>query len=284
MSVILSLSQSNGMLYAAGPEGLYKVGDSGELAEVIQPQRYLYACCALPDRVLVGGAPHGVAYSLKTGDSWQGGWMDHVDSAVMSLTAAPDVAQSQVLLAGTEDKGILRSANNGEGWYVCNFGLESLNILHVCWAPPYPTHVWPRWQLAFACTDEGIYRSPASGRGWKRCRGAVGVFQVAAVDVDFQKSERVLAGTEDTGLWISENKGQDFKRVPDAPQRINALVALEQGGYLLSDETHLWSSPDGLKWVPHRDQDACLVLQEAGNQIWAGGQDGLRFVDLSFPH
>ena len=280
MSIVLSLSQSNGQLYAAGPEGLFKVGTQGELEEVIQPQRYLYACCTLPDRVLVGGAPHGVAYSINAGETWQGGWMDHVDSAVMSLTAAPDVTHSQVLLAGTEDKGILRSANNGEGWYVCNFGLESLNVLHICWAPPYPAHVWPRWQLAFACTDEGIYRSPASGRGWKRCRGAAGVFQVAAVDVNFHTSHVVLAGTEDEGLWISDNKGHDFRRVPDAPQRVNALVALEQGGFLLSDESHLWSSQDGCQWVSHPSEDACLVLLEAGNQIWAGGQEGLRWVDL----
>lgn len=283
MSVILSLSQSNGQLYAAGPEGLFQVGTKGELEDVIQPQQYLYACCALPDRVLVGGAPHGVAYRINSGDIWQGGWMDHVDSAVMSLTAAPDVNQSQVMLAGTEDKGILRSGNNGAGWYVCNFGLESLNILHICWAPQYPAHVWPRWQLAFACTDEGIYRSPASGRGWKRCNNAHGVFQVAAVDVNFHETHKVLAGTEDEGLWISENKGHDFSRVSSAPQRINALVALEQGGYLLSDESHLWSSQDGISWEPHPEEDACLVLLEADNQIWAGGQDGLRWVDLSKP-
>lgn len=280
MSIILSLSQYNGQLYAAGPEGLFQVGAKGELNDVIQPQQYLYACCALPDRVMVGGAPHGVAYRLNSGDTWQGGWMDHVDSAVMALAAAPDVEQSQVMLAGTEDKGILRSANNGTGWYVCNFGLESLNILHLCWAPPYPAHVWPRWHLAFACTDEGIYRSPASGRGWKRCANAYGVFQVAAVDVNFHESNIVLAGTEDEGLWISESKGHEFSRVADAPQRINALVALEQGGFLLSDENHLWSSRDGNNWVPHADEEACLVLLEAGNQIWAGSQDGLRWVDL----
>lgn len=280
MSVILSLSQTEGRLFAAGPEGLYRVGESGDLEEVIQPQRFLYACCALPDRLLVGGAPHGVAYCLNSGDTWQGGWMDHVDSAVMSLSVSPDGGDSQVMLAGTEDKGILRSGNRGEGWYVCNFGLESLNVLHIAWAPPYPENAWPRWQLAFACTDEGIYRSPAGGRGWKRCGEVQGVFQAAAVDTDFHRTQVVLAGTEDQGLWFSDDKGQAFRRLDDAPQRVNALIALERGGFLLSDDSHLWSSRDGISWTAHEGQDPCLVLLESGGQIWAGGQEGLRWVDL----
>ncbi len=283
MSIILSLSRNGQGLYAAGPEGMFQANPVGDLQDVIQPQQFLYTCCALADRVLVGGAPHGVAYSLNAGETWQGAWMDQIDSAVVTLAAAPDVTESQIVLAGTEDKGILRSGNKGEGWYVCNYGLHSLNILHIAWAPLYPRHVWPRWRLAFACTDEGIYRSPAAGRGWKRCEGAQGAFQVVTVDTDFHRTGMVLAGTEENGLWISANKGHDFQAVSGAPAQINALLALEAGGFLLSDATSLWHSADGRAWTPLPDQAPCLVLYEAHSHVWAGGQDGLRTVDCTVP-
>ncbi len=283
MSIILSLSRNGQGLYAAGPEGMFWANEAGELQDVIQPQQFLYTCCALEDRVLVGGAPHGVAYSLNSGDTWQGAWMDQIDSPVVTLAEAPDVSESQILLAGTEDKGILRSGNNGEGWYVCNYGLHSLSILHITWAPLYPRQVWPRWRLAFACTDEGIYRSPAAGRGWKRCEGVNGAFQAAAVDSDFHRTHRVLAGTEEDGLWMSTNKGHSFQPVPGTPSQINALLALQAGGFLLSDDTSLWHSADGHTWQALPDQAPCLVLYEAHGRIWAGGQDGLRAVDFETP-
>lgn len=282
MSIILSLSHNGDGLYAAGPEGMFRVRDAGALEDVIQPQKFLYACCALDDRVLVGGAPHGVAYSQDAGAQWQGAWMDQVDSPVVALAPAPDARESQIVLAGTEDRGVLRSGNNGEGWYVCNFGLHSLHVLHLCWAPPYPPDAWPRWRLAFACTDEGIYRSPAEGRGWRRCAGAEGVFQVAAVDAAFHRTRIVLAGTEDAGLWFSDDKGHAFQRLEAAPTRVNALLALRAGGFLLSDDVALWHSEDGRQWQRLADQDPCLVLYETDDQIWAGGQDGVCAVERAW--
>ncbi|MCE2468543.1 MAG: hypothetical protein J4G06_11105 [Caldilineaceae bacterium] len=281
MSIILSLSEAHAGFFAAGPQGMFSVGAEGDLTEVIQPESHLYATDSLDDRVLVGGAPHGVAFSRDNGQTWQAAWMDFVDSPVVAIAAAPDVADSHIVLAGTEDKGILRSANRGEGFYVCNYGLRSLAVLHICWAPPWPRDVWPRWRLAFAGTDEGFYRSPAAGRGWKRCEGAEGAFQVAAVDSRFHTTHIVLAGTETDGLWFSDDQGRCFRRLDNAPEQINALTALAGGGFVMSDAETLWHSPDGLNWTPLRGEDPCLVLQEAAGKVWAGSQDGLRQVNLN---
>ncbi|MCB0159461.1 MAG: hypothetical protein KDD83_15105, partial [Caldilineaceae bacterium] len=74
MPIILSLSQYNGELWAAGPEGLFRVED-GELSSLLQPQAEL-ACCAVTDtHLLVGGAPHGVAFTADKAN-WQAAWMD----------------------------------------------------------------------------------------------------------------------------------------------------------------------------------------------------------------
>lgn len=284
MTIILSVSQSNGSVWAAGPEGLYRYID-GALQAVPQPQENLYCCCAIHDRVLVGGLPHGVAFSLKQGEEWQAGWMDNVEAPVVTLAADPRVETTGVILAGTDGGGLLRTSNRGNHWFSSNFGLRSFTVLAVTWAPPAPASVWPRWEVAFAGTEEGVYHSPNGGRGWKRAVCPEAVFQVIAVDPDFHRTGVVLAGTEGEGLYRSVDGGHSFTAVPDAPTQINALVATRLRGlpgWLLSDESGLWSSPDGLTWTAtpslegSRSPALALLPSQAG--VLAGLESGLAIV------
>ncbi len=275
MSIILSLSQTNGNLWAAGPDGLFTLAD-GELQSVIQPQANLYCCCAIHDRVFVGGLPHGVAFKLNQTDTWQAGWTDSVDAPVLTIAADPLAEYTGVVLAGTDGGGILRTANRGNHWYSRNFGLRSYNVLALAWAPTAPANAWPRWQMVFAATEEGVYHSPNGGRGWKRSDCPELVYQALAVSRDYHTSGVVLAGTEAGGLMRSTDGGLTFAAVPDSPSQVNALAATADG-WLLSDPERLWHSRDGLAWTPVNDTPA-LVLLAAGDQVWAGGEAGLTSV------
>jgi hypothetical protein len=277
MTIILSLSQSEDSIYAAGPEGLFRWSD-GSLQQVPQPQQNLYCCCAIHDRILVGGLPHGVAFSLKHGENWQAGWMDNVDAPVVTLAADPQVEHTGVILAGTDGGGVLRTVNRGHHWFTRNFGLRSFNVLALAWAPPAPEDAWPRWQTVFACTEEGVYHSPNGGRGWKRAECPEAVYQALAVAQDYQRSGLVLAGTESDGLLRSRDGGHTFEAVPGAPGQVNALAATATG-WLLSDENHVWQSPDGLVWEPLPERQAALVLLAAGAHVWAGTETGV--LDLA---
>ncbi|NJN84799.1 MAG: hypothetical protein HC802_22590 [Caldilineaceae bacterium] len=261
-----------------GPEGLFRV-QNGELEPVAQPQQHLYCCCAIHDRVLVGGAPFGVAFSLEDGENWQAGWFDDVDAPVLCLAADPNVETSGVILAGTDGAGLLRSTNRGRHWYTRNFGLHSYNVLALAWAPPAPENVWPRWQMVFACTEEGVYFSPNGGRGWKRAEGAEGVFQTLAVAKDYHTSGIVLAGTEEAGLWRSADGGHSFEAVDASPRQVNALAATA-GGWLLSDPEQVWRSDDGLTWTPLSDSRPALVIQQVGDQLWSGDENGVSKLAL----
>lgn len=282
MSIILSIAESKhtASLWAAGPEGLYSVNPSGngdKLNQVPQPQQELYCCGAADDRVLVGGLPHGVAFSLDHGENWQASWMDGVDTPVLCIAADPRVEESGVLLAGAAGGGILRSRDRGSSWWVCNYGLQDYTVLTIAWAPLAPADMWPRREIVFAGTEEGIYRSPNGGLGWKRSAGANGVFQVIAVSPDFHQSGVVLAGTEEQGLWRSTDGGYSFEKAEGAPSRVDALTATTHG-WLLSDETGLWSSTDGEQWSKIADTQATLILYTTENGIWSGGEHGLEPV------
>lgn len=276
MPIILSLAKQNETLWAAGPEGLFKLNGRG-LEAVPQPQQELACCSAAAGRILVGGMPHGTAFSLDQGGNWQASWMDGVDTGVLCIAPAPDADESGVLLAGSAGGGVLRTANHGYGWQVCNFGLQDYTVLALAWAPPAPADAWPRWEVVFAATEEGVYRSPNGGRGWRRAEGLAGVVQTLAVAPDFYQSGLVLAGAEDTGLWRSTNGGRTFVPVANGPQRVDALTATPRG-WLLSDAEGLWRSGDGLAWSQVEGSTPALVLLNSDEGVWAGGEQGVTLL------
>jgi hypothetical protein len=277
MPIILSLAKDKDVLWAAGPEGLFKLNGHG-LEAVPQPQVELACCSTDGTRILVGGLPHGTAFSLDAGGNWQASWMDGVEASVLCIAPAPDVAESGVLLAGSAGGGILRSANRGYGWQVCNFGLQDYTVLSIVWAPPALADAWPRWEVVFAGTEDGIYRSPNGGRGWKRSEGLAGIVQTIGVAADFHQSGIVLAGTEDQGLWRSTDGGRSFAPVENGPGRVDAITTTADG-WLLSDADGLWRSTDGLVWSRIEGSKPALVLLNTPEGVWAGGEFGVEQVN-----
>jgi len=285
MSIILSLSEYDGSLWAAGPYGLFTLGED-ELTPTPQPMERLTAACALDDRIFTGGAPFGIAYLLDTAEQWQAAWREGAEAAILTFSAAPDYDDSGVLLAGSEGDGVLRSRDRGFRWMPANFGLQNLTILTLEWAPPMEEDAWPRWQVVFAGTEEGIYRSPNAGLGWKRSHSADAAYQTVAVAPDVHCSGQVLAGTETDGLWQSTDGGRTFAVVEGAPEQVNALVAVtsapagdEQVNWLLSDDTQLWRSTDGVAWSPVNGSQPALCMLEVDGRIYAGGEDGVAVLN-----
>lgn len=301
MSIVLSFAESRGRVWAAGPEGLFELSqlDSPRqsMEPVLQPMQHLYCCAAIHDRLMVGGLPHGVAYSVvesgqlsdesggggpAEGPGWQAGWMDNVDAPVLSLAPDPMVINSGVILAGTDSGGILRTTNRGGHWYTRNFGLHTFTILSLVWAPVAPEGQWPAWQMVFATTEEGIYHSPNGGRGWKRSESRESVYQALAIAPDYHASGLVLAGTEGDGLYRSTDGGHSFEPVPDSPRQVNALAAARHCWYL-SDEQQVWQSTDGLAWTPVEGSQPALVFHVRRDQVLAGHESGVTSLPVAEP-
>ncbi|CAN5798958.1 hypothetical protein BH10CHL1_BH10CHL1_42300 [soil metagenome] len=279
MPIILSLTKTNDKLWAAGPEGLFLMNGHG-LEPVPQPQQELACCASDGERLLVGGLPHGTAFSRDAGGNWQASWMDAVESSVLCIAPDPRVHESGVLLAGSAGGGILRSQNRGESWIVCNFGLYDFTVLTLAWAPVAPDNAWPKWEVVFAGTEEGVYRSPNGGRGWRRSEGIEGIVQTVAVAQDFHSSGIVLAGTETQGLWRSSDGGRTFAPVANGPQRVDALASTAKG-WVLSDENGLWLSQDGEQWTQVPDSKPALVLLSTEQGVWCGGEENVELLSIA---
>jgi hypothetical protein len=278
MPIILSLTKTQNALWAAGPEGLFKVNGHG-LEAVPQPQQELACCGSDGARILVGGLPHGTAFTVDDGNNWQASWMDGVDTSVLCIAPDPRAAESGVLLAGSAGGGILRSANRGHGWEVCNYGLQDYTILSLAWAPVALPTAWPKWEIVFAATEDGVYRSPNAGRGWRRSEGLAGVVQVVAVSPNFHQDGLVLAGTEEQGIWYSTDGGRHFSHAEDGPQRVDAITTTANG-WLLSDADGLWQSVNGINWERIPGSKPALVLLNSAEGVWVGGENGVELLSL----
>ncbi len=278
MPILLSLSSQAGRLWGAGPEGLFAITTTDNaLQPVPQPHQFPACCLATEGRLLVGGAPLGVAFTLDEAASWQASWMDSVDARVVALAADPRVQETGVLLAGSEGGGVLRSLDRGRSWMAANYGLHNYQVLALAWAPPAPAGAWPAWEVVFAGTEDGLYRSPNGGRAWKRSEGVHGVVLTIAAAPDFHSSGVVLAGAEENGLWHSTDGGHCFTPVAGAPQQINALAA-NAGGWLLSDSESLWRSSDGLHWTRMEGSEPSLALLSTAEGVLAASAEGVALV------
>jgi ligand-binding sensor domain-containing protein len=277
--LVLSLSAAEDSIWAAGPDGLYCF-DGQEWLATAQPHQQLSCCAVIGDQILVGGAPYGVAFRALDGETWKSAWMDGLQSPALCLAADPQVVQSGVVLAGTQSDGILRSTDRGRFWTGCNFGLQDFGVLALHWAPVAPEKDWPRWQVVFAATEDGLYRSINGGLAWQSCDGPQGVFLSVAAAPDFQSSGVVLAGSEESGLWRSQDGGRHFERLPGERQQVNALLAMPDG-WLMSDEQGLWNSQDGLEWKMLPGSRPALALLAGSSGVWAGGEDGVEMVALN---
>jgi photosystem II stability/assembly factor-like uncharacterized protein len=229
---------------------------------------------ALPERILVGGEPHGIAFSEDKGQSWQAAWTSQIQSPALIFAADSDYINSGVILAGTEGGGVLRSTDRGRSWTPVNYGLKQYTVMAIGWAPPTPGNHWPPRSFVFMATEEGVYHSPNGGRAWKRSRCPEAAYQCLAVSPNFFQNGTVLAGSEDAGLFRSTDGGVTFEPVAGAPQQVNSLLAVADG-WLLSDWEGIHTSPDGLSWQPLAQSVPALVLAQAGDALLAGTEEGV---------
>ncbi len=278
MPAILSLSHAGTGLWASGPEGLL-IYRNGMAEPILQPQAQLYCSSATDDVILVGGLPHGIAFSADDGTQWQSAHVDEIADAVSCIAPDPRYLESGVILAGTAGGGLLRTDDRGRHWSLCNFGLENFNILNLAWTPPSEPGTWPAWEVVFAATEDGLYRSPNGGLGWRRCLNTKGVFVAVAASTNFHRDGLVLAGAEDNGLWRSCDGGRHFEQAPDAPEQINALLHT-QFGWFLGNSVGIYRSNDGQEWVLLPNSSPALSLLEDDDVLWAGTEHGIMRFSL----
>ncbi len=236
------------------------------------------ALASSPNGVLFVGTQDGhVGRSVDGGYSWLCFGPLEGAGSVTALAVSPDYLKDGTVLIATENSGVFRSTDSCRTCKPANFGLSDLTVLSIACAPG-----WPTKQVAFAGTTDGLFRSTNGGRAWRRCGPELEGLSVQclAVSPNFLKDGVVVVGTEEDGLFISDDGGNSFVAVASELIPDNTINAVwispsfaRDGLILVGTAGHgLFRSTDrGKSWqqVLH-SAHACLALGGDAESIFAG--------------
>jgi photosystem II stability/assembly factor-like uncharacterized protein len=206
---------------------------------------------------------------------------------ITALVISPGFVEDGVLLAGTMEDGVLRSADRGYRWASWNFGLLDLSIFSMAISPDFAAD-----ETVFAGTESGIFRSTNGGRAWREVDLPVGFETVLslAISPDYKVDGTLFAGTETKGLLMSQDGGSSWRQLgfnvfdgpvntvaisPQYASRKELVVLCSGSAWISRDGGTTWS---GL-WseVSAENEISALLAPQGfapGAPVWAGFAGG----------
>ena len=229
----------DGVCFAARQSGLYRSEDAG--ASWTPAYDSLNLETALPtmavavspnfasDRRVFTGVAGGVMRSADTGRTWEGVLLPEPPPIVPALAISPGFDRDSILLAGTLEDGVFRSADRGSRWARWNFGLLDLQVFCMALSPYYGND-----ETVFVGTESGIFRSTNGGRAWREVDFSPELAPVLSLvispgythDGEDEGSGVLFAGTESNGLYRSADRGRTWTRLGEEAitEPINGIV------------------------------------------------------------
>jgi photosystem II stability/assembly factor-like uncharacterized protein len=202
------------------------------------------------------------------------------DSDIFGISVNPSNPNSVFINACS---GIYRSASAGEKWAkVPGIPFSARRTYKLLVHPSNP-------KVIFAGTSEGLWRSKDDGKRWMLLTSKTLVIRSIVVTPD--KPNRVMIATDDLGVRVSENLGDDFSEsntgfihrhvlaiMPDATERGRLLASVYHDGsggsvFVSSDGGESWqSSSTGLAG---RDVFSFYQMPDNPNVVYAGTNTGV---------
>jgi photosystem II stability/assembly factor-like uncharacterized protein len=190
-------------LYISTPWGVYRSADDGR---TWQPRnkgfRGFFTVLAGMDRRspdhLYAMSDDDVYRTRNAGAHWT---PLGVKGSVVSFAQHP--VDPHLLLAGVEDGGIRRSADDGVTWNPTK-GLDGATIYTITSSPDGKSLYAAGWQT-------GIWRSADDGKQWAPFWSAPGIGVIFCVYVDPRNPDHLLVGTDGQGIFESFDQGRQWR-------------------------------------------------------------------------
>lgn len=265
----------DGICFAACASGLYRSRDGGQSWESLDigTRLAVTGLAVSPDyghdRSLFAAVQGGILRSSDGGDTWFAARFAAPPPLFSALRASPSFEYDGVLLAGTMEDGIFASSDRGANWQSWNFGLFDLNVLCIALSPSLAED-----ETVLAGAETGLYRSDNGGRAWRETAFPTDRAPVLCLAFIDDGAGKILAGTENHGLWVSGDQGRNWLRLAEKsmPATVNDIQSAGRRIFALVDDGLLTSADDGQTWtrlMQTRDAPTAL-LAPAGNAIFVG--------------
>ena len=265
----------DGICFAACASGLYRSRDGGQSWESLDigTRLAVTGLAVSPDyghdRSLFAAVQGGILRSSDGGDTWFAARFAAPPPLFSALRASPSFEYDGVLLAGTMEDGIFASSDRGANWQSWNFGLFDLNVLCIVLSPSLAED-----ETVLAGAETGLYRSDNGGRAWRETAFPTDRAPILCLAFIDDGAGKILAGTENHGLWASGDQGRNWLRLAEKsmPATVNDIQIAGRRIFALVDDGLLTSADDGQTWtrlMQTRDAPTAL-LAPAGNAIFVG--------------
>ncbi len=220
-----------GRLYAGTGSGVWGSRDDGQtwrrltgaLPE-LQKVTSLYVDPAQPDTVIAGTWRQAYR-SDDGGRTWAGVFDGMVlDSEVFSLTPVPGKPGE---IWATTCGWVYRTLDGGGKWERFKEGFEERRT------PSFAVLAGGR---LLAGTVAGLHASDDGGRTWKRVGDPA--LSILAIAQHPERPDRVLLGTEGSGVWLSNDGARTFQRASDGMTNLRVSALAAAGDELLVGVSH----------------------------------------------
>ncbi len=156
------------------------------------------------DRTGFTATATGLYRTRNGGRAWRAIDMLEGETAIQSLAMSPSFASDGLLLAGSEEHGLYRSADSGSTWArVENLTAESINAVAIS----------PDGTIIVVGTDQGAAVTLDGGATWRWDGGELGPVLSTCV-LSLPDGNIVVSGLLANGIAISSNDGLDWTHAP----------------------------------------------------------------------
>jgi photosystem II stability/assembly factor-like uncharacterized protein len=173
------------------------------------------------DHTLFVGVPGGILRSTDEGASWEVITFPTPAPVFSSIVLSTHYPQDGMAFASTTEDGVYRSEDHGRHWSPSNFGLLDLQAYCMAISPDFAND-----EMLLIGAESGIFRSSNGGRAWREVNlhsGYVSVFHLE-ISPDFHDDKSIFAGTDEQGLLISTDGGDNWAPSGDITEPIDAIV------------------------------------------------------------
>jgi hypothetical protein len=227
---VLSIVMVNSKILAGTWDGLYLSTDGGTTWNAALPTGIPADIAILSivmiDTTLYAGTTGNIFKSLDNGNTWTEVHSGiPVDARITSIVGCADA-----IIAGSANKGIFKTTNGGESWTEINSGLTNTYISQL-------TVITTKLR---AVTLEGVFEIDNDGISWESDTSSlknVNCFVVA--------NDRLLAGTDDNGIYISGDGGVTWTSFDSGIPRNTRVwsLAINSYGIFAGTDNGVWRLP-----------------------------------------
>jgi photosystem II stability/assembly factor-like uncharacterized protein len=191
------------------------------------------------DKVIFLIVSNTLMISTDKGYSWKKliNGLDYTNQ-MKSLSISPNYDQDETVFVSSDGDGIYRSQNGGRSWEKVNAGLENLGIDVVQVSRQYSSNN----KKVFAIDNKGrLWSSGDGGDNWHPI-SETGIESTCLTFLPFEDGERVLLGTNDGRLLLSEDAAGLWKQIWKHAD-IGAITSLAVSPFFRKEKT-VWAGTE----------------------------------------